>query len=76
MKNGLRINGVDRRSLYENRVDARDDTDPGFREMESWIESIRAGREPVVKAGEALVVAEILDAIYESSDTGQPVFLE
>jgi predicted dehydrogenase len=31
--------------------------------------------EPVVKPEEALVVTEILEAIYKSAETGQPVFL-
>ena len=30
---------------------------------------------PVVKPEEALVVTEILEAMYKSSDTGEPVYL-
>ncbi|MGC9311584.1 MAG: Gfo/Idh/MocA family protein [Sediminispirochaetaceae bacterium] len=76
MKDGLRLNGVAQNNLYETRVDAVDELDPGFREMESWITSIREGDNPVVQAREALVVAELLDAIYESSETGQPDFFD
>jgi len=74
MRNGLCINGVSQHSLYETQVDVCEQMDPGFKEMESWIESIRQEKAPVVQAREALVVAEILDAIYTSSETGQPVF--
>lgn len=76
MKKGLRINGVSFNSLYENRIETSEILDPGFREMESWIKSIRNNEEPVVKASQALVVAKILDAIYKSSETGQPVFFD
>jgi len=79
MKNGLRINGVSQDTLYETHIDAQEEIDPfadsapGRREMEAWINAVREGTQPVVQARQALAVARILDAIYTSSETGQPV---
>ncbi|MDT2835152.1 Gfo/Idh/MocA family oxidoreductase [Vagococcus carniphilus] len=84
MKDGLVINGEDRGLLYERKieletggVDFYDGTgsDPAVLEAESWINAILTDTEPVVKPEEALVVTEILEAIYESSKIGEPVFL-
>jgi predicted dehydrogenase len=44
-------------------------------EAQSWIQAILNDTEPVVKPEEALVVTEILEAIYKSSKTGEPVYL-
>lgn len=74
MKDGLRINGAADGSLYERKIAAAEEEAPGFLEMAAWIDSLREGREPVVRAREALVVAEILDAVYKSSETGEAVY--
>ena len=83
MEDGLRINGEKNGSLYEmklglgkggvsfydgNRESAND------KEARLWIESILNDREPVVTPEQALVVTEILDAIYTSSETGKTVY--
>ncbi|HML51568.1 MAG TPA: Gfo/Idh/MocA family oxidoreductase [Propionicimonas sp.] len=45
----------------------------GGLEAESWLDAIANDTEPYVKAEQACVVTEILDAIYTSARTGQPV---
>lgn len=45
----------------------------GGLEAESWLNAIANDTEPYVKAEQACVVTEILDAIYTSAATGQPV---
>jgi predicted dehydrogenase len=42
--------------------------------MRNWIDDILLDREPVVTPKQALVVSEILEAVYESERTGQPIF--
>jgi len=42
--------------------------------MRHWIDCIVKDKEPLVKPEEALVVAEIIDAVYESSKTGRTVY--
>lgn len=44
-------------------------------EARLWIEAVVNDTEPVVKPEEALVVTEILEAIYTSAKTGEPVYL-
>ncbi|ELC8442781.1 Gfo/Idh/MocA family oxidoreductase [Clostridium perfringens] len=84
MKNGLTLNGEKYSRLYEKRIDLQaggvdfyegESEQPGDLEAKSWINCVVNDLEPVVKPEEALVVTEILEAIYESSKTGQPVYL-
>lgn len=84
MRDGLTINGEDRGVLYEKEIitevggvdfyDGGSD-DPALIEAQSWIDAVENDTEPVVKPEEALVVTEILEAIYESAKTKEPVFL-
>ncbi|MNO27155.1 putative oxidoreductase YcjS [compost metagenome] len=85
MENGLRINGEEFGKLYTRQIEletggvdfydgAQDD--PALNEAVHWIESILNDREPVVKPEEALVVTRILEAIYKSSEIGEPVYLD
>ncbi|MBC2259494.1 Gfo/Idh/MocA family protein [Listeria booriae] len=83
MENGLRINGESHSQMYEKQiqleaggVDFYDGTgdDPAELEAQQWIDSILDDTDPVVKPEQALVVTQILEAIYESSQTGKPVF--
>jgi predicted dehydrogenase len=46
---------------------------PYDEEIKDFISAIRQGGEPLVKAEEALIVQQIVDAIYESSTTGDAV---
>ncbi|MBP1995990.1 Gfo/Idh/MocA family protein [Paenibacillus eucommiae] len=84
MLDGLRIHGDDLNRLYIQQIDlspggvafykGQSETDADM-EMRLWIESVAYDKELVVKPEEALVVTEILEAIYQSSETGQPVYL-
>ncbi len=85
MNDGLVINGEDRGLLYERKVELEtggvdfydgEGSDPAVLEAESWINAIINDQDPVVKPEEALVVTEILEAIYKSSQLGEPVFLK
>lgn len=85
MKDGLRLNGDRGGRLYETKVDlsaggvafysggAESESD---REARLWLEAVREDKEPVVKPEQALVVTQILEAIYESSRTGRAVYFD
>ncbi|NBI28292.1 Gfo/Idh/MocA family protein [Chengkuizengella marina] len=85
MKDGLRINGESRGKLFTNQIqtnvggvafyDGKEESDADL-EMRLWIDSILYDTEPIVKPKQALVVSEILEAIYESSKTGKAVYFE
>lgn len=45
-------------------------------EAKQWLEAVREDKEPLVKPEEAFVVTKILDAIYESAETGKEVVFE
>ncbi|MBR5308584.1 MAG: Gfo/Idh/MocA family oxidoreductase [Clostridia bacterium] len=49
---------------------------PALTEARNWIKAITDDTDPVVLPEQALVVSEILEAIYTSSKTGKPVFFE
>jgi len=82
MVGGLRINGENQSRLWETKVDTKaggvafysgaseSDTD---REARLWIEAVINDTPPVVLPEQACVVSEILEAIYTSARTGQPV---
>ncbi len=48
---------------------------PAEVEAKQWIEAVVNDTEPVVKPEQAIVVTQILEAIYESAKTGKEVFL-
>jgi predicted dehydrogenase len=84
MQDGLRINGEEFGKLFTKKpaldadgVDFYDgETEsPSDHEARQWINSIVNDTEPLVKPEQALVVTEILEAIYESSKTGKPIYL-
>ncbi|WP_036097687.1 Gfo/Idh/MocA family protein [Listeria floridensis] len=85
MEDGLRINGEEHGLTYTKHVDLEtggvDFYDGAgetaeLLEAKAWIDAVRNDKEPVVKPEEALVVTEILEAIYKSSQTGEPVFFK
>lgn len=85
MKDGLTLNGENMSRLYETKVDFGSggvafydgaSEDPAELEARQWIDCILYDKEPVVKPEQALVVTEILEAIYESSKIGKPVFFK
>lgn len=49
---------------------------PSETEARNWIKAIVDDTEPIVKPEQAFVVSQILEAIYTSSKTGQPVIFE
>ena len=51
-----------------------DDSDSVYRDIQQWIDALDNGTKPCVLPEQALVVTKILAAIYESSETGKPVF--
>ena len=82
MKDGLRINGVKYNKQYIEKpglgaggVDFYDGKalEPQDVEAKMWIDAIRKDTDVLVKPEEALVVTQILEAIYESAKTGKPV---
>ena len=84
MNNGLSINGEEHGLLYEKKIELETGgvdfydgagDDPAFNEAESWYDAIVNDTAPLVKPEQALVVTQILEGIYESAETGQPVFL-
>lgn len=85
MKDGLTLNGEKYSRLYEKKIDLQaggvdfyegESEEPGDLEAKMWINCIINDLDPVVKPEEALVVTEILEAIYESSKTGKPVYFK
>lgn len=83
MRDGLRINGEAFSKLFVTKPDLSTggvafydgDTETNSeREARLWIESILNDTEPLVKPEEALVVTEILEAIYESGRTGKTIY--
>lgn len=82
MHDGLRLNGENFSKLYTNKIElgaggvdfyAGEREDPATAEARMWIDAVRNDKQPVVKPEEALVVTEILEAIYESARTGKMV---
>jgi predicted dehydrogenase len=85
MKEGLRINGEKDGALYINQVDVTPYTRseyPGQKmdtfeyEMNRWVDAILHDAPQLVTGEQALVVSEILEAIYVSSETGKPYYFE
>lgn len=85
MKDGLRINGEKHGNLSTTNVDlgaggvafydGKTENDADL-EARLWIESIINDTEPIVKPEEALVVTQILEAIYQSAKTGKTVYFD
>ncbi|HEY5562210.1 MAG TPA: Gfo/Idh/MocA family oxidoreductase [Clostridiaceae bacterium] len=83
MKDGLRINGEDFSKLYVKKPDLEaggvafydgKSEDAGVTEARQWINAVINDTQPTVKPEEALVVTQILEAIYKSAKIGKPVF--
>ncbi|MCI8351067.1 MAG: Gfo/Idh/MocA family oxidoreductase [Oscillospiraceae bacterium] len=49
---------------------------PEGKEAQQWIDAVRNDTIPTVLPEQAIVVTQILEAIYESSKTGKPVFFD
>ena len=85
MNDGLTINGEDHSTLYEKKIELEPggvdfydgaSDDPAYNEARAWIDAILNDTEPLVKPEQALVVTEILEAMYQSSASGEPVYFE
>ena len=84
MLDGLTINGEAYGHLYTQKVDVTNlcgtDMDlpfsetPADAEIGSWIAAIRNDTDPIVLPEQAVVVSRILEAIYQSAETGKPVY--
>ncbi|MCL2213232.1 MAG: Gfo/Idh/MocA family oxidoreductase [Oscillospiraceae bacterium] len=83
MRDGLRINKVDlgrqttiRPNLSAGGVAFYEGSSNKAEDIEAavWIAAVREGKELIVKPEQALVVTEILEAIYKSSESGNPVY--
>lgn len=46
----------------------------GIKEQEQWIDAIMNDKDPLVKPEQAFVVTKILDAIYQSAESGKEIF--
>lgn len=84
MQDGLRVNGVKYNRQYVEKPSFNaggvdfyegESADPGDIEAKVWIDAVINDTEVIVKPEEALVVTEILEAIYKSAETGEPVRL-
>jgi predicted dehydrogenase len=85
MRNGLTFNGEKASKLYVQDVDLKSggvafyagkSESPSDLEARLWIESILEDKDPVVKPHEALIVSEILEAIYVSAKTQKAVYFD
>ncbi len=85
MHDGLRINGVKHGRQYVEKPDlVANDVDyysgsnekPQVLEQRAFLNVVRGEGKLVVLPEEALMVTQILDAIYESSKTGKPVYFD
>jgi predicted dehydrogenase len=85
MKQGLRINGEKNSTLFVQNVQTggggvafydSKGLDLALEEARTWINAVRNDTDPVVLPEQALVVSEILEAIYDSAKTGQPVYFD
>ncbi len=85
MIGGLRLNGEEYSRLWDTTVElgaggaafyGGHSEAPEEREARLWIEAILNDTDPVVLPEQALVVSQILEAIYESDRTGKAVVFD
>ncbi|MEQ6389197.1 Gfo/Idh/MocA family oxidoreductase [Bacillaceae bacterium S4-13-58] len=83
MWNGLFINGEEQGELYTKQIELDKKEinffetkakTPGEVEARMWVDAILEDKNPVVMPQQALVVTEILEALYESSLTGEAIY--
>lgn len=58
---------------YEPRFPGPNNINTHHAEMKAFVECIRDGKEPLVTGEHGLMVAQIIDAIYESAEAGREV---
>jgi predicted dehydrogenase len=49
---------------------------PADVEARRWIDAVKNDTDPIVLPEQACVVSEILEAIYKSAESGQPVYFD
>ena len=85
MWDGLHINGERFSKLYTEKAQLEPGSvafysgvgeDPQDLEAKMWYNAVLEDKDPVVLPEQALVVTEILEAIYKSHDTGKPVYFD
>lgn len=85
IKNGVTINKGEFNRLIEIKPDLSSggvafyegvSNNPAEVEARRWIDAVKNDTEVVVMPEQACVVSEILEAIYKSAETGQPVYFE
>ena len=85
MRQGVRINGTAHGALvtqipdlavkHAQYTDVPLETRPGLTEAKSFLRAVRGEAVPLVEPWQAAVVTRVLEAIYTSARTGQPVWL-
>ena len=81
MRKGLHVNGEEHGLLYNREVQMSGyagwggsvPDDASEQEARAWINAILNDQSPVVTAKQGLVVQQILEAVYESSNKGQAI---
>ncbi|QHQ59740.1 Gfo/Idh/MocA family oxidoreductase [Anaerocolumna sedimenticola] len=85
IKNGVTINKGEFNRLIEVKPDMASggvafyegvSSNPAEVEARRWIDAVKNDTEVVVKPEQACVVSEILEAIYKSAKSGQPVYFD
>ena len=80
---GARINGVKYGKQYVEKPNLEaggadfyvgSSNDPCYNDMAQWINAIDTDTDPCVLPEQAYVVTQILEAIYKSAETGEPVY--
>jgi len=85
-KNGLVFNGEENSRLYEKKIDTNVEGVAFFEgggknrdidiELAAFVNAVKNDTEVIIKPRQAAVVTQILEAIYESSNTKKPVFFD
>ncbi|NLB82043.1 MAG: Gfo/Idh/MocA family oxidoreductase [Clostridiaceae bacterium] len=82
MHDGLRFNKADLGKLTVTKPDLKsggvafyegESINPADCEARKWVDAVINDTEPIVKPEQALVVTQILEAIYKSSETGKQI---
>jgi len=85
MLDGLRLNGEKYSKLYTAKPTLGGggaafyeaaSSKPEDIEARQWIDAVINDTDPLCKPEEALVVTEVLEAIYKSAETGKPVYFD
>lgn len=83
MEDGLRLNGEDMGKMFTTKpvlgaggvaFYEGSSEDPADMEARLWLQCIQEDKDPQVLPEQALVVTEILEAIYTSAKTGEPFY--